>query len=230
MVALVGTHIRIIIVGNEPIPRSALRLLIGTEPQLVVVGECEVAIASGQVNEKRPDLALLHVASPNAAALAAIRAISPSTPVGVLTRQTHRAYVRSCLAAGARAYVLMTGAPADLFAAIRLAVHGHRFVDTALHDMLLDVLVNSGQQERSEVLSGRERQVLKMLAYGFTNQQIAVALSISRKSVDTYRQRIGGKLELRDRSEIVKYALATGLLTAEGLDRDDQFPSTIAGD
>ncbi|MGH9641155.1 MAG: LuxR C-terminal-related transcriptional regulator [Terriglobales bacterium] len=228
MVALVGNVMRVVIASNEPIHRSALRLLLGNQSELEVVGECEIGATQLHVKEKHPDLLLIHASNPNVGAIATIRAIAPSIPVAVLTRQTHRAYVRSCLAAGARAYVLTTGAPADLFAAIRLAVHGHRYVDASLHDMLLDVLVRSGD-ERTEVLSARECQVLKMLAHGYTNQQIASVLSISRKSVDTYRQRIASKLSLRDRSEIVRYALATGVLSTDNLDMEDPLQSTLAG-
>ncbi len=222
-------EIKVIIAADEAIPRSALRLLVGTAPAFVVVGECDLANARYQVEERRPDIALLHSASPNGATLATIKSVATSTRVGILTRQRHPAYVRSCLAAGARGYLLMSGDPADLFSGLRLVVHGHRYIDASLHDMMIEVLARSGQ-ERSEVLSGRECQVLKMLAYGFTNQQIAEALSISRKSVDTYRHRIATKLQLRDRSEIVKYALATGLLTADNPNSDDDFPLSIAGD
>ena len=86
--------------------------------------------------------------------------------------------------------------------------------------MLLDALLRSGAKH-SELLSAREFQVMKMLAHGYTNQQIATTLSISRKSVATYRQRIANKLGLRDRAEIVRYALATGVLKADGMNFDD---------
>lgn len=229
MVAPVGNVAKVVIASNEPIHRTALRLLLENQSELEVVGECDIGDTKHLVKENHPDLLLIHATNPNVGAITAIRTIAPSIPVAVLTRQTHRAYVRACLAAGARAYVLTMAVPADLFAAIRLALQGHRYVDASLHDMLLDVLIRSGG-DRSELLSAREFQVLKMLAHGYTNQQIATALSISRKSVDTYRQRLANKLELRDRSEIVRYALATGVLSTDSLDFDDPLQSMTAGD
>ena len=124
--------------------------------------------------------------------------------------------MRACFAAGALAYILLRGDPADLLAAIRAAAAQRQFLDPLLSDILSHTLLH--EQRLTEILSTRERQVLTLLAYGHTNRQIADQLLLSRKSVDTYRLRISSKLNLRTRAEMVRYSMSMGLMRGADFD------------
>jgi two-component system response regulator NreC len=133
------------------------------------------------------------------------------------------AYLRSALAAGASGYLLKRAVDAELLAAIRAVHRGGTYVDPRLADVLVQgVLGKSGRKARpkqpANILSGREHQVLKLVAQGYSSQQIAKRIFVSVKTVETYRARIAEKLELRTRSEVVRYAIRMGLLSAESLE------------
>jgi two-component system response regulator NreC len=133
------------------------------------------------------------------------------------------AYLRSVLAAGASGYVLKRSVDTELLAAIRAVHRGGTFVDPSLAKLLVqDVLAKRGTKSRpmrpAKILSDREQQVLTLVAQGYSSQQIAKRIRVSVKTVETYRARIADKLELRTRSELVRYAIRMGLLAAESLE------------
>jgi two-component system response regulator NreC len=204
-------QISVLIVADEPIPRSALRELLFAQEGLRMVGECDLQTASQQVDTLTPDVVVVHIGVPGKRTLKFAQTVHMKSGVVLLSREADEAYVRSAFTAGVLAYVLVRGAPADLIRAIHAASVKKKFLDPLLKDIIVDVLLREDRLPY-EMLSPRERQVLALLAHGYSNQQIADKLCLGRKSVDTYRQRIAAKLHLNDRSEIVRYALSMGLL------------------
>lgn len=197
-------------------------MLIGGQPDMEVVGEAaDGESAVRQVLETRPDVALVDITMPGIGGIKAIeriRQVRPETRVLVLTMHDVPAYLRSVLAAGASGYVVKRAADSELLSAIRGVHRGRTVLDPALATRV----VQGGLRRRSasastakgpsSVLSQREREVLELVAQGFTNQQIADRLGLSVKTVETYRSRLVEKLGLRSRADLVRYALDSGLL------------------
>jgi two-component system response regulator NreC len=148
------------------------------------------------------------------------------TRVLVLTMHDDPAYLRSALAGGASGYVLKRSVDAELLAAIRAVHRGGMFVDPSLARVVLrDVPPSSGQRAGSlKLLSERELQVLGLVARGYSSRQIATQILVSVKSVETYRLRFSEKLGLRNRSDVVRFAIQMGLLTLEALEADKGLP------
>ena len=215
------------IADDHAILRSGLRLLVNAQADMEVVSEApdgEQAVQAA--HETRPDVALMDLTMPRTRGMRALQEIvrdCPETRVLVLTMHDDPAYLRSVLAAGASGYVLKRSVDAELLAAIRAVHRGGTFVDPSLANVLVqDVLAKRGTKARSmrpgNILSDREQQVLKLVAQGYSSQQIAKRIFVSVKTVETYRVRIADKLGLRTRSEVVRYAIRMGLLAVESLE------------
>ena len=204
-------EISLLLVADELIPRAGLREMLVRHSELRIIGVCDTHAAFRETQKLNPQVVVVYVPVPTAATLQLIEELHRSCGVMVLSRESQEAYVRPCFAAGALAYMLEQGNLADLVAAILAAAAKKRFLDPLLRDVIVFTLLRN-EKEPSEILSCRELEVLKLLAYGHTNQQIADKLSLSRKSVETYRQRISTKLNLHDRVEIVRYAISMGLM------------------
>jgi two-component system response regulator NreC len=216
--------IRILIVDDHAILRTGLRMLINTQSDMEVSGEAtngpEALYKSRTI---KPDVALIDIAIPESSGIKIIAQLlqaCPHTRVLVLTMHEDTAYVRWVLAAGGSGYLMKRAAVSDLLTAIRAVFRGQIFVDPALGSSLLHDLFGKKATRRPAdadvsrpLLSLREREVLGLLAQGYTYQQIAKQLFVSNKSVATYRSRIAQKLELRSRRDIIRYALESGLLT-----------------
>ena len=223
------THkIRVMIADDHAILRAGLKLLVNAQADMEVVSEApdgEKAVQAAR--ETRPDVALLDLTMPGVGGMRALQEMARNcreTRVLVLTMHDDSAYLRSVLAAGASGYLLKRTVDAELLAAIRAVHRGGTFVDPSLANVLVqDVLAKRGTKARSmrpgNILSDREQQVLKLVAQGYSSQQIAKRIFVSVKTVETYRARIADKLALRTRSEVVRYAIRMGLLTAESLER-----------
>lgn len=210
-----ASEISVLLVADELISRAALREMLARHREMRIIGECDTRAAVQEAHRLNPRVVVIHAPAPGAVTNELIQKLHHGHGVVVLSRESQEAYVRACFAAGALAYVLMRGEPADLLTAIHAAAARRRFWDPLLSDILVHSLLDS-QPQPSELLSHREMQVLTLLAYGHTNQQIAERLSVSRKSVDTYRQRISGKLNLHSRADIVRYAISMGLMRLVG--------------
>jgi DNA-binding NarL/FixJ family response regulator len=197
-------------------------MLIGSQRDLEVVGEAsdgDEAVRKAAV--LRPDVALVDITMPGSGGIKAIERIrqaAPATKVLVLTMHDVPAYLRAALAAGATGYVVKRAADSDLLAAIRGVHRGRTVLDPALSARV----VQGGVRRRAPagptptaLLSQREREVLELVAQGYTNQQIADHLGLSVKTVETYRARLVEKLGLQSRAELVRYALDSGLFGGE---------------
>ena len=216
------TKIRVLLADDHGVLRAGLRALINAEPDMEVVGEAANGReALEQARALGPDAVVMDISMPVMDGLEATRLIRQrglDCQVIMLTVHAEEEYLFETLQAGGSGYVLKSAADTDLMEAIRRAYRGEVFLyPSAIKKLLGEYLkgVSAGDQAgREERLTVREREVLKLTAEGFTNQEIAKKLVISPKTVDTYRQRIMEKLDLHHRAELVRYALRMGLLTA----------------
>jgi len=228
------SKIRVMIADDHAILRSGLRLLLNAQPDMEVVSEAadgEQAVQAA--NETKPDVALMDLTMPRTGGQRALEEIvrdCPETRVLVLTMHDDPAYLRSVLSAGASGYVLKRSVDAELLTAIRAVHRGGTFVDPSLANVLVqDVLPKMGAKARRtgpvNILSARELQVLRLVARGYSSQQIAKQILVGVKSVETYRSRLAQKLGLRTRSDVVRFAVQMGLLTPEALEAEDGRPA-----
>jgi len=222
-------RIRVLIADDHAILRAGLKLLVNSQADMEVVGEApDGRQAVESARETKPDVVLLDLTMPRVGGMEALQKIvreSGKTRVVVLTMHDDPAYLRSVLAAGASGYVLKRSVDADLLSAIRSARRGGIFVDPSLTNVLVqDVLAKKGRKARRlapiSLLSDREVQVLRLVARGYSSQEIAKQIFVSAKTVETYRSRLAGKLDLRTRRDVIRYAIQMGLLTAESLESE----------
>jgi len=222
------------IADDHAILRSGLKLLVNAQPDMEVVSEAsdgEQAVQAAR--ETKPDVALMDLTMPRTGGIRALQEIVRTcreTRVLILTMHDDPAYLRSVLAAGSSGYVLKRSVDGDLLAAIRAVHRGGTFVDPTLADVLVQDLLAKKRAKRhgtesANILSERELQVLRLVARGFSSQQIAKQILIGVKTVETYRSRLAQKLGLRTRSEIIRFALHMGLLTPEMIEAEEGPPA-----
>ncbi len=205
--------IRVVIADDHAVVRRGLRQVLAAEDGFEVVAEAsDLDGARRHVRGHHPDVLVLDLNLREGLSLGAIpeiRAECPETQIVVLTMQNEPAYARQALAAGALAYVLKEAAESELVEAVRRAADGDSYLNPRLGARIA-AEVSSGP--RPDGLSERELQVLRMIALGHTNVEIADVLYLSVRTVETHRAHIHEKLGLRTRSELVRYALAHGLV------------------
>jgi len=220
--------VRVFVADDHGILRGGLRALINLQPDMEVVGEA----ASGPdaalgVKETEPDVVLMDISMPNGGGLAAIEAIKqarPKTRIVVLTFHDELGYVRAAGRAGATGYVVKSAVDTELLAAIRAVAQGRTFMDASLGLELAQSMGSKPNDRATDAqgavgtsqLTGRELEVMRRVAEGFTNTQIAEELRLGVKSVETYRSRVMEKLGLASRSALVRFALDCGVLGRSG--------------
>lgn len=215
--------IQVVVADDHAILRSGLRMLLNSQSDMKVVGEAaDGDQAMEQVRLKKPDILLIDLNMPGTSGVEAtkeIRRRSPHTRVVVLTMHAEPAYLHSALAAGASGYVLKRSLDSDLVSAIRGAYQGKTSIDAGIAEHLVEKALGKSRRRRPmaretfDLLSRREQQVLKLVAEGYTNAQIAAQVFVSVKSVETYRARLLKKLRIKTRREIIRFAVNAGLLT-----------------
>jgi two-component system response regulator NreC len=211
--------IKLLIADDHAVLRAGLRMLLEAQSDMTVVGEAatgEEAVAL--VEDLRPDIVLLDLSMPGSGGLDVIRRIKvihPEAAVLVLTMHDDASYLRRALEAGSAGYVLKRAADSDLVTAIRAVSRGGSY----LHQEHVAFLLQDKPPEPEpasdqayESLSPRERQVVRLVALGHTNQETADMLFLSVKTVESYRARLRAKLGLASRAALVRYALQNGLL------------------
>ena len=208
--------IRVLIVDDHAVVRAGIKLLLGREDDIEPVGEA----GSGregifEARTLKPDVILMDVVMPGGSGLEVIPTLlreQPELKILVLSMQDDPRYVREAFAAGARGYVLKEAADVELVAAIRDVAAGGQYVHPELGARLVAAETAERRRAEDDPLSDREREVLRLLALGHTNQEIAKELYISGRTAETHRAHIMQKLGLGTRAELVRYALVNGLL------------------
>jgi two-component system response regulator NreC len=206
--------IRVVIADDHAIVRRGLRGLLDAETGFEVVAEADdVDGARRYVRGHHPDVLVLDLnmgAESSLASIPAIRAESPDTQIVVLTMQDEPAYAREALSAGALGYVLKESADAELVDAVRAAYAGDSYLNPRL-----GARVAATPSGPPDGLSERETEILRVIALGYTNTQIAEQLFLSVRTVETHRAHIQQKLGLQDRAALVRYALEHRLITLD---------------
>jgi DNA-binding NarL/FixJ family response regulator len=216
------TKLRVLIADDHAILREGLRALLASTPDLEVVGEAaDGREAIAQVDALRPDVVLMDVAMPGLGGLEAtlaIRRAHPDVKILVLTQYEDREYIHRCLQAGVSGYLLKKSAGKELAASIRAVARGGLVLDPevaqeALRPPPADASPGAGGS-LYDALTDREKQVLKLVAEGHSNKEVAELLDISVKTAMSHREHIMQKLGLHNRTEVVKFAIREGVVKA----------------
>ncbi len=215
--------IRVFIADDHAVLRAGLRLLLGAEPDIEVVGEAASAAEALQgVRDLQPDIVLLDISMPETNGLKVLHALkagASGSRIIMLTMHDDESYLREALTAGAAGYTLKQAADTELLAAVRAVHQGGTYLRPDHTHLLLEGHPEAAPKAKALVddtdanrLSPREQEVLRLLAMGYTNKQAADQLSLSVKTVETYKARLMAKLSLNSRAELVHYALQKGLM------------------
>jgi two-component system, NarL family, response regulator NreC len=210
--------IRVLLADDHAMLRAGLRALLNAEPDITVVAEAANGEEAVRLAEQHtPNVVVMDISMPVLDGLAATAEVTdrlPDTRVLVLTMHAEEQYLLKVLEAGGSGYVLKRSADTELMQAIRAVARGEAYLYPSATRLLLEAYKQGGQVQAGGEgqLSERESEVLRLTAEGYSNTEIGGQLYLSPKTVDTYRQRIMEKLGLHHRAELVRYALATGLL------------------
>ena len=211
--------IRTVIADDHAIFRSGLRALLEKTGDIDVIAEAENGFdAIKAIASHEPDLLLLDLGMPGLPGSKVAETVAQEHPrvgIVVLTMHEDTYYLRELFRVGVRAFVLKKSSRADLLHAIRSAYSGERYVDPSLAGDFVSSCMGHGPKSengRLSLLTPREQEVCTLLAYGHTNAEIAEKLCISGRTVETHRSSITGKLDLKTRAELVRFALENGLL------------------
>ena len=208
--------IGVLIADDHGIVRSGLRMLLERQSDIRVVGEAADGVEALAVAQaEHPDVAVLDVSMPRMTGLQAareIRAHVPETRVLLLSMHDDERYFLEGLEAGAAGYVLKRAADTDLIGAVRTVAEGRAFLSDDAQRTLMDEWLENGSPQPDDRLTPRELEVVKLIAEAFTNRQIAATLKLSEKTVESHRANVLSKLDMRDRVELVRYAIRRGLV------------------
>jgi DNA-binding NarL/FixJ family response regulator len=208
--------LHILVADDHGIVRSGLRMLIDRQEGMCVVAEAEDGVAAVEAAQReRPDVAVLDVAMPRMTGIQAAREIKahcPDTSVLLLSMHDEERYLFDAMKAGASGYVLKRAADEDLIEAVRSVAAGRPFLSEITQTALVKEWIDQGEQAPRERLTPRELDVVKLIAEAYTNKQIAEILKVSEKTVESHRANVLAKLGMRDRVELVRYAIRRGLI------------------
>lgn len=211
---------RLLLVDDHAVVRSGLRMLLGSEEQVEIVGEAGTAAeAVAAVSEVKPDVVLMDIGLPDKSGIEATEEIKqkfPNVAIVALTIHEDEEYFFKMLEAGASGYVPKRAAPEELLTAIAAAASGEVYLYPSLAKLLVRDYLSSDSVDKGEtsVLTEREQEVLSYLAEGASNEEIGKALVISPKTVARHRENIMRKLNLHSRAELVRYAIRKGIIKA----------------
>lgn len=212
--------IRILLADDHAVLRSGLAILLNTRSDMTVVGEAaDGADLLLQAVALQPDLILLDLSMPRLGGLDVLPLLQQKVPTAcvlILTMHDDESYLRQALKAGASGYVLKKAADVELITAIQAVMRGDVYIHATMTKALLNNMVSANQPDKAEnlwdTLSDREQNVLRLVSLGHTSKEIADQLSLSVKTIETYRGRGMEKLGLHSRAALVRFALANGLL------------------
>ena len=212
--------IRVVVVDDHAVVRSGLRHILDSAEGIEVVGEAgDAQNAIFETRAQKPDVILMDIVMPGKSGIETIPDVlkdAPDAKVLILSMEDDPHYVREAFAAGASGYILKEAADTDLVTAVREIAAGGSYVHPTLGARMVSAEAEERKRADADPLSDRERDVLRMLALGHTNQEIAATLYISVRTAETHRAHIMQKLRLQTRAQLVRYALSQGLLGDEG--------------
>src|SRR5262245_18334836 len=214
------TKVRVLLADDHTILRAGLRMMLNAQPDSEVVGEAsDGRQAIAESLRLQPDVILMDITMPECNGIEATRQVKKllsEVRVLVLSMHENEEYLFQMLRAGATDFMLKEAADTELLSALRVVSSGRFYLSPSAQSMMVSVYlqrVRSGEEHDSySALTEREREILKLVAEGYTNAQIGERLFISHKTVDTHRTHIMDKLNLHSRAELVKYAMRRGLL------------------
>jgi DNA-binding NarL/FixJ family response regulator len=215
--------IRVLVADDHAIVREGLSIMLGNQPDMDVVGQAVNGREALQlVDEQDPDVAVIDISMPEMNGIDAIQQMIPHHPrlkVIVLSIHETKPYVFRALKAGAMGYLTKETAGLEVVEAVRAVYRGERYLSRRIADLLMDASLQKLESwiELSPLdrLSAREREILQLVAEGKTSQEIAARLSISSKTVDTYRSRLMRKIGVEDMAGLVKFAIQHGVISLE---------------
>lgn len=213
--------LKIVLADDHAVVREGLKRLIGAESDMEVIGEAEDgASVIDQASRDHPDIIVMDISMPKTSGIEATRVIKKNAPeikIIALTVHEDRGYLQELLEAGSSGYVLKRAASEELIQAIRCVASGTLYVDQRLVGNLISAMIHRRGNSKSSIdtLSDREATVLKLIAGGYTNKEIAAKLEVSVKTVETYKSRSMEKLGLRSRVDIVRVANEQGWYRTE---------------
>lgn len=230
--------IRILLVDDHALLRQALRLLLEHQPELEVVGDVENGREAVRATERlNPDIVLMDVVMPGLNGIEATRQIrraNAATRVVMLTGFVDEDQLLEALRCGASGYVIKKSDVAELVLAIQTVHRGNSYFSSALSEGfdIAEVVYQAKRPERrngGEALTTREREVLQLIAEGYTNQGIADALVISVKTVEAHKSHIMAKLHARHRTDLIRYAIRKGIVRLESAEEAEQMLEAADG-
>ena len=211
--------IKVLLVDDHTIVRQGIRALLESVPDIQIIGEAEDGKAAVEMAEKlRPNIMLVDISLPMLNGLEVTRRVRKKVPeckVLVLTMHENEMYVSQILRTGASGYLVKKTAVSELIMAIRSVHQGKAYFSPSISKIVLNDYLRKesrGEGPSTELLSNREREILQLLAEGYSNKEIAVILNLSVKTVSNHRNRIMQKLDIHDITSLVKYALKQGFI------------------
>jgi len=210
------TMIRVLVADDHPLIRSGLKQILAQEPDVAVLGEAGDSEQLLELLEQQAwDVVLLDITMPGRGGLDALHEIRrrrPALPVLVLSVHAEEQFALRAIKAGASGYLSKTDPPSEIVRAIRKVVSGKKYVSATLAETLANAIESGSDRPPHESLSDREFQVMCKMASGRTVSQIAVEISLSVKTVSTYRARVLEKMNMRTNAELTRYAIQNGLV------------------
>jgi two-component system response regulator NreC len=220
------TKTRILLADDHDVVRSGLRALLRTSSDIAIVGEAVDGEEAVRITEKtKPDVVIMDISMPNLDGIAATKVIKerfPDVKVIILTVHEDEEYAYQILRAGASGYVLKNAGKKDIFKAIASAMSGERFFSPGISNIIVEGFIKRASETQAaeeknvpasgQQLTKRETEVLEYIALGHTNRQIADALFLSFRTVNTHRANIMQKLDIHETAGLVRYAISIGLV------------------